>query len=477
MRLIICISFFLFLLFSDTFPSYATAYQSTTNHTDTITTVAFSPDGKTLASGSLNRKIILWDIATGQPTKTLFGHTSYIYAVTYTPDGSFLISGGGDKTIRFWNSKTGEQTRTFEGHDASVTALAISPNGKVLASGDTFGTIKLWDIKEGKEMHSITSPIKVLEMILFLVFTPDGKTLADARGLPYIRLWNVQTSQEIGKLSADNCRFTSVTISSNGKMIAGGCSDFNITKGEESLRVWNLADGKEMFKLKLPTPYSSNIAAIFSKDNTKLFSLHTDKTIRIWDLASKSLDRTEITAEFPQALALSFDGKFLVSSGWSINKPSLFLLNGYSGESLKILSQEPNIISLGSSTPKGTMGGGYGSGIGGGGSAGSNKPSGEIDYNKTFRSSEVTKKAVLTYKAQPAYTEKARMNMIQGVIRISAVLRADGQVSNIRVISELPFGLTDMAVKATTEIQFTPAVVNERAVSQYVTLEYNFRIY
>lgn len=111
-----------------------------------------------------------------------------------------------------------------------------------------------------------------------------------------------------------------------------------------------------------------------------------------------------------------------------------------------------------------------GGGPGGGGG-------GDTDYTKTFKANEVTQKAVITSKAQPEYTEEARKNQVQGVVRISAVLNANGTVTNIRSVSSLPYGLTEKAIAATRRVQFVPAKKDGRPVSQYIVLEYNFRIY
>ena len=104
-------------------------------------------------------------------------------------------------------------------------------------------------------------------------------------------------------------------------------------------------------------------------------------------------------------------------------------------------------------------------------------PGGDTDYSRTFRQGEVTQKARITANPQPEYTEEARKNQVQGVVRVSAVLTASGAVTNVRAVSQLPYGLTEKAVAAARRIQFIPAKKDGRNVSQYVTLEYNFRIY
>ena len=100
-----------------------------------------------------------------------------------------------------------------------------------------------------------------------------------------------------------------------------------------------------------------------------------------------------------------------------------------------------------------------------------------MNYGATFRSSEVSQKARIVSKPTPGYTEGARLNNIIGTVRLSAVLTSNGQVTNIKPMNQLPYGLTEKAIEACRRIQFTPAMKDGRPVSQYVTIEYNFNIY
>lgn len=125
-------------------------------------------------------------------------------------------------------------------------------------------------------------------------------------------------------------------------------------------------------------------------------------------------------------------------------------------------------------------GGGIGPGRGGG--IGSDaphesEPGGVIDYNKVFTSREVTSRPRITFKPEPVYTEEARRNQVVGTVVLRAVLSADGQVTNIKPVSGLPYGLTERAIAAARQMRFTPATKDGRAVSMYIQLEYNFNLY
>ena len=152
--------------------------------------VAFSPDGRTLASGDFEGTVRLWDVATGrQVGSPLTGHTGPVLAVAFSRDGRTLASGGDDGTVRLWDVATGRPVGgPLTGHPGAVLSVAFSPDGRTLASGGADGTVRLWDVVTRRQIGPVTGhPGPVLSV----AFSPDGRTLAsgDANGL--VRLWNV----------------------------------------------------------------------------------------------------------------------------------------------------------------------------------------------------------------------------------------------------------------------------------------------
>ncbi len=117
-----------------------------TGHTGSVSSVAFSPDGNTLASGSRDNTIRLWDVATGKHLHTLTGHKWRVSSVAFSPDGNTLASGSRDNTIRLWDVATGRDRHTLTGHKGTVLSVAFSPDGNTLASGSRDGTVLLWEI-------------------------------------------------------------------------------------------------------------------------------------------------------------------------------------------------------------------------------------------------------------------------------------------------------------------------------------------
>ena len=163
--------------------------------------IAMSPDGMFIATGSEDTTIRLWDINTGQLTRTLKGHSHRIHSVIFTSNGQILISGSEDNTIRLWNVTTGENIKTYTAHtDASgshggsplslegVKSLALSPDGKTLASGSYDGEVRLWDTKTGELKSQLAGHSKG---VTTLAFSQDGKTLFSASDDGTVLLWNI----------------------------------------------------------------------------------------------------------------------------------------------------------------------------------------------------------------------------------------------------------------------------------------------
>jgi WD40 repeat protein len=166
-------------------------------HDSVVTSVNFSPDGKTLVSGSGDKTIKLWNVETGQEIRTLKGHDSVVSSVNFSPDGKTLVSGSWDNTIKLWNVETGKEIRTFKGHDELVTSVNFSPDGKTLVSGSWDKTIKLWNVETGQEIRTLKGHDN---SVISVNFSPDGKTLVSGSDDNTIKLWNVETGQEIRTL-------------------------------------------------------------------------------------------------------------------------------------------------------------------------------------------------------------------------------------------------------------------------------------
>ncbi|OWT43263.1 Pfs, NACHT and WD domain protein [Pochonia chlamydosporia 170] len=279
--------------------------QTIKGHSSAVRSVAFSPDGKTLALTShFETTIRLWDIATGIQLQTLKGHSDIVGSVAFSPNGKTLASGSNDKTIWLWDTTTGIPQQTIEGYSSAVRSVAFSPDGKTLALTSYFEpTIWLWDTATGIRQQTIEGHSSAVRSV---AFSPDGKTLALTSYFETtIRLWDTATGIQQQTLKGHSDIVGSVAFSPNGKTLASGSND-------KTIRLWDTTTGIRQQTIE---GHSSAVRSVaFSPDGKTLASGSNDKTIRLWDTTTGIQQQTikghDRTVRF-MSVAFSPDGKTL----------------------------------------------------------------------------------------------------------------------------------------------------------------------
>ena len=237
-------------------------------HTDDVMSVAFSPDGNALVSGSWDNTIRLWDPHAGVLKRTLIEHSGGVGSVVFSPDGSLLASGGADHTIRLWDTNTWQVERTLTGHTNVVDVVAISPNGQILASGSRDKTVWLWDIHTGQLNRTLTGHTNNVSR---LAFSPDGQTLASGTD-DGVRLWDTGTGVQKQMLTPNTGWLRPMAFSPDGgTLIIGGYG----------ISVWDTETGQ--YKKPLIEDIGDAISVVFSPDGQMLASGSADKKVRLWD--------------------------------------------------------------------------------------------------------------------------------------------------------------------------------------------------
>ena len=327
-------------------------------HEGPIDCLAYSPDGRRIASCGEDRTIRVWDANTGEEILTLQGHEQYIASIAYSPDGESIVSGAGDNMVKVWDVKTGAEKISFAGHQSSITAVAFSPDGLRIASASTDKTVKAWDADSGNNLITFTHP----GTAFCLAFSPDGQTIVTGsfpdvgtKGVMKrpLRVWEVETGREL--LSFGHERVVRcVAFSPDGQRIASGYDSvrlwdaatgtelLNIKNGPGvrsvafspdgrhivastaprattmvgDLKIWNSSTGAQV--LALPGHQGRVNAVEFSPDGRRIVSGSEDLTVKVWNVeeATKQLTLREDQGAI-RAMALTLDGRLLVSSSGS----------------------------------------------------------------------------------------------------------------------------------------------------------------
>jgi WD40 repeat protein len=243
-------------------------------HQDSVNSVAFSPDGQMIVSGSDDMTLRLWDIQGNSISQPFEGHQDSVNSVAFSPNGQMIVSGSDDMTLRLWDIQGNSIGQPFQGHQGSVNSVAFSPDGQIIASGSDDMTLRLWDIQG----NSIGQPFQKLFQgydysVDSVAFSPDGLKIVTGNSDELVRLWEI-TGKFIGQPFIGHTKpITSVAFSPDGQTIVSGSRD-------GSVLLWDIEGNPICQPLYGHDSYVN--AVVISPDGQKIVSAGDDTTMQLW---------------------------------------------------------------------------------------------------------------------------------------------------------------------------------------------------
>lgn len=278
-------------------------------HSDSVTSVTWSPDGTRIASGSYDHTVQVWDAANGGHVYTYHGHSSRVISVAWSPDGTRIASGSDDATVQIWNAMNGEHIYTYHGHVSDVHSVAWSPDSMRIASGSNDHTVQVWNAQDGSHILIHHDAIYVWTV----AWSPDGSRIASGSSDSFVVVWNAQNGNIYLTYDGHSSRVNSVTWSPDGTHIASGGDDnrvlvFNAQNGNTlvayqasdkiravpwspdgtriasgcvgTVQVLNAQNGSLLLTYK---GHSGDVGAVaWSPDGTRIVSGGADRTVQVW---------------------------------------------------------------------------------------------------------------------------------------------------------------------------------------------------
>jgi WD40 repeat protein/tetratricopeptide (TPR) repeat protein len=275
------------------------------SHDGAVTKAAFSPDGKTILTGSSDQTALLWDRFTGEPVGQPLQQGGSVLALTFSPDGKLVLTGGDDHAARLWNAATGEPIERHFHHQGTVRAVAFGPDGKTILTGSDDQTARLWDADTDQP---IGEPLQHRGPVQVVAFSPDGRTVLTGSEDYTARLWDAATGQPIGQPLQHRHKVYAVAFCPDGKSVLTASQDY-------TARIWDAATGQPIGQ---PFVHQEMLyAAVFSPDGKTVLTGTLDNTARLWDVATSQPIGQPLPHQGPVlVVAFSPDGKSILTASW-----------------------------------------------------------------------------------------------------------------------------------------------------------------
>ncbi len=246
-----------------------------------VHSVAFSPDGQRVVTGSQDGRVKVWDAASGKKLLTLTGHSNAVNCAAFSSEGRRIVTGSADQTARVWDAASGKELLILKGHTNGIRSVAFSPDGRRIATGGNWWMAKVWEAASGEELLTLGGHYGAVNV----AFSPDGRRVATccAGGIGTAAVWDAASGKQLFTLKGHSNGFNSVAFSPDGRRIVTASPD-------HTAKLWDAATGRELRTFKGHLDATSSAA--FSPDGRWIVTGSYDGTARVWDAADDNNART-----------------------------------------------------------------------------------------------------------------------------------------------------------------------------------------
>jgi WD40 repeat protein len=277
------------------------------SHSNSVESIAITPDGKRAVSASRDKTIKVWDLDSYRELAVFSGHSNSVESIAITPDGKRAVSASRDKTLRIWDLDSYRELAVLSGHSEWVNGVAITPDGKRAVSASRDKTLKIWDLDSGQELAVLSGHS---EWVNGVAITPDGKRAVSASGDKTLKVWDLDSYRELAILSGHSDWVNGVAITPDGKRAVSASWD-------KTLKVWDLDSYRE---LAVFSGHSNSVESVaITPDGKQVVSASRDKTVKVWDLESgRELAVFSGHSEGIYSVTITPDGKRAVAASYDI---------------------------------------------------------------------------------------------------------------------------------------------------------------
>jgi len=271
-------------------------------HSAAISSVAVSPDGQRIVTGSFDRTAKVWEAASGRDLLTLKGHSDRIHSVAFSLDGQRIVTGSLDRTAKVWEAASGRELLTHQGHSSGINSGAFSPDGQRIVTGSDDQTAKVWEAASGRDLLTLKGHSGAIRSV---AFSPDGQRIVTGSEDQTAKVWEAASGRELLTLKGHSGGIGSVAFSPDGQRIVTGSFD-------RTAKVWEAASGRELLTLR---GHSAQIWSVtFSPDGQRIVSGSGDQTAKVWEVASgRELPTLKGHRDQIWSVAFSPDGQRIVT--------------------------------------------------------------------------------------------------------------------------------------------------------------------